>query len=154
MRKSNKKTDTYHYTECGLDYIHLSNGFTFHATPYGEGVSIDHVDMLHKVIAMFVVNRIPKLTGQEVRFLRTEMDLSQHKLAVLMGIDEQTIHRWEKDKTSVPQASDRLLRLLYHSFIQHKVNPIDICEALIHVPADIPHPMVFREHNNQWKEVT
>ena len=47
--------EPYHYTECGLDYVWLRNGFKRHETPYGSGVAITEADQLHKVIARAVV---------------------------------------------------------------------------------------------------
>ena len=48
-------TERYHYTECGLDYVYLVNGYTWHQTPYGRGVSIEDADGLHDAIALGVI---------------------------------------------------------------------------------------------------
>jgi putative transcriptional regulator len=46
----------YHYTECGLDNVWLTNGFTKKQTAYGEAVAIAHADALHKLLAEDLIN--------------------------------------------------------------------------------------------------
>ena len=53
------------------------------------------------------------LSGKELRFLRQEMLMSQATLAHLLDVSEQTVHRWEAEKTSCPRAADALIRRLY-----------------------------------------
>ncbi|MBM3451491.1 MAG: helix-turn-helix domain-containing protein, partial [Armatimonadetes bacterium] len=36
-----------------------------------------------------------RLTGAELRFLRRELNLSQRRLAELLGVEEQTVSLWE-----------------------------------------------------------
>lgn len=124
---SNKRL--YHYKECGLDYIYLANGFTFRRSPRGtEAVHIQDIEGLHKFIGLRIVNEKKALTGPEVRFLRHELGLSQQHLGVVLGVDAQTVARWEKgDSDRVSPAADRLIRLLYRQKIEG--NP-DICESL------------------------
>jgi len=33
-------TEIFHYTDCGLDYVYLANGYTVHETAHAKGVSI------------------------------------------------------------------------------------------------------------------
>jgi putative transcriptional regulator len=75
----------YHYTECGLRNIWLANGYHVHKTPYGKGMSIEHVESLQRAIAQSLVRKAARLTGAEFRFLRKEQDLSQKSLAGLIG---------------------------------------------------------------------
>ena len=62
------KTRSYHYRESGLPNIWLANGFAMHKTEYGEGVSIDNVEGLHKVVGMDLAECKPRLTGAEFRY--------------------------------------------------------------------------------------
>ena len=105
---------TYHYTESGLDYVYLENGYDIHETAYGSGVSFSDADTLDRVIASYTLSSAARLCGQEVRFLRALLDLSQTELAIKMGIKRLTITRWEsKPKTPIPGPADRLLRFIY-----------------------------------------
>ena len=103
----------HHYTECGLDYVYLDNGYVVHETAYGPAVEVEHADELDRQIALAVVNHQRSLTGQEVRFLRGLLDLTQTELAELLGKDAQSVARWERLKTAIPPTEDRALRQIY-----------------------------------------
>lgn len=91
----------YHYTDSGLDNIWLVGGVEHHDTPYGPATSIHDVDDLHQVIARDIIDS-PNMTGQEFRFLRIELDLSQKVLAQLLKATVQQVHRWENGKSEIP----------------------------------------------------
>lgn len=110
----------YHYTECGLMNIYLSNGYQFIETSRGKGVSINNIDGLNKAIGLFLISNKKDLTGRELRFLRHEMLMSQGTLASLLGMSEQAIRRWESDKVNIPKPSESLLRLLYREHVHNK----------------------------------
>ncbi len=101
----------YHYTESGLTNVWLANGYTIRKTKYGEGVSIQDSEGLHRALARALSNK-PRLTGTEVRFLRKEMGLSQRGLGELLGVTDQAVALWER-KGRLPKTADRLLRLIY-----------------------------------------
>lgn len=104
----------YHYTLCGLDYIYLSNGYHRHETPYGSGVAFEKADGLDAEIAAAVIFYPARLRGQEVRFMRSLLHLSQKKLAEKLGVKRVTVARWEgKPHTAIPGASDRMLRVSF-----------------------------------------
>jgi DNA-binding transcriptional regulator YiaG len=108
---------SYHYTDSGLDNVYLENGYTIHQTPYGEGVSIEDTDGLHQAIGQWLVSLPKPLTGAECRFLRLEMSMTQRDLAGSLGLEEQAVRRWEKNRDGhFNGAADRLLRVLYVSY--------------------------------------
>lgn len=107
-------TKMYHYTECGLDYIYLKDGFHYHETPYGKGVSFDDPDGLHDAIARTVLAMPRQLKGQEVRFLRSMLGVSQTSLATAIGTTRPSVARWEGDADKdIPGTADRALRMFY-----------------------------------------
>ena len=105
--------EPYHYTECGLDYVYLANGYTVHPSAYGDAVEVDHASALDRAIALAVIRHQRSLTGQEVRFLRGLLDLTQAELAELLGKDAQSVARWERMKNAIPPTEDRALRQIY-----------------------------------------
>lgn len=106
--------DTYHYTECGLDNVYLRCGYDIEDdAEYGEIVSIHDADELHRAIGDFLVRNKKILTGKELRFLRKEMDLTQAELGKWLGVTDQAVARWEKDKTDIPGSADYLIRTLF-----------------------------------------
>jgi putative transcriptional regulator len=108
----------YQYSESGLDNIFLENGYHYHPTPYGQGVSIQDTEGLHKAIGRWLISLRKRLNGAELRFLRLEMEATQRDLAEILGTKEQTLRLWEKNRTkSMPKTADRLLRALYSEYL-------------------------------------
>lgn len=111
-------TDTlYHYQGCGLENVWLRNGYEIRETPYGRAVAIENLSGLHKAIALAVVNKRAPLTGEEVRFLRTELDIPQRGLGEWLGKSDQAVALWEKGRQPVPEGVDYLLRHIYRQHI-------------------------------------
>src|ERR1700730_8979774 len=118
MRSEMEEADMYHYIESGLDNIFLENGFRVHKTPYGEGVSIENTEGLHKAIGRWLVALPKPLNGAELRFLRLEMEAPHRGLAAILGTKEQTLRLWERSrKKAMPGSADRLLRALYSEYV-------------------------------------
>jgi putative transcriptional regulator len=107
----------YHYTESGLDFVYLVKGVDYADAPHGKTVTIHNIDGLHKAIGRFLIEERKSLSGQEIRFLRHELLLSQGALAKIMGVEEQTVRRWEQDKVAIPRTADVSLRVLYSEHI-------------------------------------
>ncbi|MCZ6870839.1 MAG: transcriptional regulator [Gammaproteobacteria bacterium] len=104
----------YHYTNCGLDYVYLKNGYTIYETEEGGGVAIEGADGLHAAIARAIVTAPHILRGQELRYLRSMLDISQSGLGEVLGVSRPTIARWEGlPQEPISASSDRTLRLFY-----------------------------------------
>lgn len=50
------------------------------------------------------------MNGKEIRFLRTEMGMTQSELGKLLHRDKQTVARWEKSRMNIDPAQDMLVR--------------------------------------------
>lgn len=103
---------TYHYTECGLDNVFIEGMNTVQDHAGEETITIPAVGMLHKVIAEGIVSLPSKMSGRELRFLRTEMGLTQEKLAEVLKVTLLTISRWEREETSIKDTAEMLIRLM------------------------------------------
>ena len=112
-REENMHDERYHYLESGLDDVYLVNGFKRFSSSRGTSIAISDVDQLHEVIGMYLCRQRKELRGSEIRFPRQEMLMSQSTLARLLEVTEQTIHRWEAEKSRMPRAAEAIVRLLY-----------------------------------------
>ena len=138
----------YHYTESGLRYTWLKNGVTRRKTAYGVATSIQDVDSLHKVIGRTLAQK-SHLTGTEFRFLRKELDLSQDRLAHLIGTTEQTIALWEK-QGKIPKAAGRMLRAIYLETIDRNVKLKEMSEHTADLGWRDKEKMVFHDTGHGW----
>ncbi|MGI9276235.1 MAG: helix-turn-helix domain-containing protein [Endozoicomonas sp.] len=142
----------HHYTECGLSYVYLENGFVQDSIEGEEYVGIDDIDSLHETIGRFVVDKQSTLEGQEVRFLRIEMNMSQKGLGALLGVEDQTIARWEKDQTAIPRTADVLLRSLYLESINRESHIGHLLKVLAESETrEAMQDLRLREVENQWQ---
>ncbi len=102
----------YHYTECGLDNVILVGVILVEDADGEETVHIPHINQLHKTIAKGIIDRPAGMSGKELRFLRTEMGMTQAELAELLHRDAQSIARWEKGEVEIDGNAETVVRLL------------------------------------------
>ena len=146
-------SELYHYTECGLDYVFLVNGFVVHDTGYGPAVEVGHADRLDRQIAEAIIDHQGPLTGQEVRFLRGLLDLTQAELGDLLGKDAQSVARWERSKTAIPPTEDRALRQIYLEETGHLVKFVETARRVSTIKTRI-HSVTFRElPQGDWEKL-
>jgi DNA-binding transcriptional regulator YiaG len=144
-------TDEYHYTECGIDYIYLVDGYEFVDTPQGRQVVVQNIDGLHAAIGKFLVNHKKDLTGDDVRFLRHEMLMSQATLAKLLDVGEQTVHRWETGKTEASKPASALIRLLYREQNGGNKEIQGSLKRIADLEDEIDETLRLMETNEGWK---
>ncbi|ONF45542.1 helix-turn-helix domain-containing protein [Methylobacterium radiotolerans] len=143
----------YHYEESGLENVYLENGYTIHQTTYGEGVSIQDTEGLHKAIGRCIVSEPNRISGAELRFLRLEMELTQRALAGLLGSAEQNVRNWEKvRKRPIPGAADRLLRALYTEYVDGRSDVRRMVDRLAELDCVEVENMRFRETDRGWQK--
>ena len=150
-RRGDPKIPPLHYRECGLDDVFLVSGYRREETPYGAAVVIEDQDGLHKAIAHHLVTGRKLLSGREIRFLRKRMDWTQADLARLIGVDAQTVARWEKGESRVPGPADRIIRVAYREFADDPVGVIELLKELEAADAAIPDRRLFEETPSGWK---
>jgi DNA-binding transcriptional regulator YiaG len=102
----------YKYTECGLDNVTIKNMPAIVDDAGEEVYEIRNVLGLHRVIATCIVRHPRGISPKELRFLRTEMGLTQAELAEIVKKDHQTIGRWERGETPIDQNAEALIRLM------------------------------------------
>lgn len=149
----------YHYTECGLENIYLINGFKITNTYEIEEIFIHNIHGLHNAIGMTLISKSGLLLGEEIKFIRTTMDLSQTTLARILGITYQSVLAWEKNKTPISKTADYLLRAIFFSYlnmeesqtIYEKINEIADLDAKLNKNENMI--VEFEEISDEWRMV-
>lgn len=103
----------YQYTECGLSDVYLHNVDVVQDDHGEETYRIINVLSLHKLIASVIIDRSRgSMTGEEFRFLRSEMGFTQEEMGKKLGRDRATIGRWERGAAIVGPAAETVMKLL------------------------------------------
>ena len=141
----------YHYTDGGLRNVWLANGFQIKKTPFGDAVTFHDSDGLTQAICQALAAKIGVLTGVELRYIRSAgMGLSQPVLGKLMGIDGQSIARWEKSG-KVPRWADKLVRLMYAAQAQGNEPICRVMERIKTVERIVRQRIVVQEDHGHWR---
>lgn len=101
----------YRYTECGLDNVVIHGAKMIVDDDGEEVVYIPNITGLHKLITEIILTRGSSMTGQELRFLRTEMGMTQAELAQLVHREPLSISRWERGECPIDSNAEALIRL-------------------------------------------
>ena len=105
------KMAAYQYTECGLDNV-IIEGISIDTDDEGdECVEIPHIHELHRSIAEAIINHKKGMSGDELRFLRTEMGMTQAELAKLVHRERLTVSRWERGEGDIDSTGEALVRI-------------------------------------------
>lgn len=151
-------TEVYHYTGCGLDYVYLLDGYDVKETRHGKGVAIKDIAELHEAIALDVVSRPDPLRGQEVKFLRSMLRLSQAGIARVLRQQRGCVARWEADREKdIPGAADSALRMFYalkagrHELAERLVDVLTELDELEHQVPTNREVASFRDGDGGWR---
>ena len=147
----------YHYTASGLDWVYLENGYEVRETKHGRGVAIQNVDGLYCAIMRAIIVAPWRLRGQEVRFLRARLGLSQSGLAKILRTKRLTVARWEAAPEKVITGpADTALRLYCAAYECGDETAHRIAELLTELD-DLEHRAVAEEHfrsvNDNWERL-
>lgn len=104
-------TQRYHYTECGLPDVWI-DGWHVEDDAGEETIRIPNVRSLHRLISEGIVTSVGTLTGPEIRYLRTEMGLTQTQLGELVHRERLTVSRWERGESTLDGATEAYIRIL------------------------------------------
>ena len=116
------ETDAYHYTECGLPNVWIQGAFMIDDDGE-ETICIRNPHGLHRLIARKLIESKGRLTGSELRFLRSEMGLTRTQLGELLHRERLTVSRWETGRTRIDGATEALVRI--YATIKLGLGPVD-----------------------------
>jgi DNA-binding transcriptional regulator YiaG len=142
----------FHFTASGLSNVWLLNGFTIEVTPHGEGVRIEDVDGLHKALAHAIVTAKAAFTGEELRFLRKYLQLSQAGLGRLLGLSDQSIARWEKGQGAIDPSAERLVRMVVRERLGEDADWIEALNDLAELDEATHGRLELRRDGVAWRE--
>jgi DNA-binding transcriptional regulator YiaG len=104
--------EAYHYTESGLDNVMVYGVEPCIDDDGDKVITISNARGLHRAIAQAIVTHGAGISGKELRFLRTEIGMTQTELAKVVHHDAQSIARWEKSECPIAPTAEALIRLL------------------------------------------
>ncbi len=101
----------YHYVESGLDNVFIEGIGVLIDDNGDEVVTIPNINGLHRAIALGVIRKTSGMSGRELRFIRTEMGLTQAQLATVLHREPLTISRWERGECPIEPNAEAVIRL-------------------------------------------
>lgn len=145
----------YHYTDGGLRNVWLANGYEVRETPFGDAVAIRDLQGLSEAICHALVRKTGPLTRTELRYIRTSGLLrSQAALGSALGVDAQTVARWEKE-TRIPVMADKMIRLIYLEHASGSLRLKSAFETLRAVEQAMngprPHRVILESRDAHWE---
>lgn len=150
------RSDLFHYVQSGLDDVWLTSGFELVETEYGSGFRIAHADELHEAIAKSIIHGNRRLRGQEARFLRTQLNLSQEGMAKILGVDRATVIRWERTRErpltmmqDIAVRTTYAARLASDDFLLSVIKTLQDADEEAH--GDV-YRQVFETSNHGWRQ--
>lgn len=103
----------YRFAESGLDNVVLKNIEVLVCDQCKtETPRLPRLNDLMRTIALGLITKPYKLEGQEIRFLRKFLGLSNEEFAAILDVDKSHLSRVENGATPVSATADRLVRLV------------------------------------------
>jgi DNA-binding transcriptional regulator YiaG len=150
----------YHLTGIGLPNVYLLNGVEIEDDPdYGQLVTIADIHNLHHAIGFHIATKSEPMTGDEFRFLRKQMQMTQVALASRLRLDVQTVANYEKGKTKNKNIgpADPAMRMIFALHIIPAEVHADFIKGLMDAIATLlPKPkmpeLVRRKIAGRWHD--
>ncbi|HWO25770.1 MAG TPA: hypothetical protein VNO30_43845 [Kofleriaceae bacterium] len=113
-----------------------------------DGVTFQSLSQLIDVAARTVVAKQGRLSGAEVRFLRSFLDLEGAELAETLGSNPSTVSRWENDRQPIGRHADLFLRAL----VLLELGETTSASYFRQIAKDIvePQPLAFEYRDGVW----
>ena len=146
-------TESMRYLGCGLDNVYLANGYEIRQLASGEEVLyIEDIPGLHRAIASVIVDSPLDLDAPMFKFLRKEQDMSQRKLADVLGVEEQTVSNWERAKTPIPKYAALFIRTIAKERCSNNAELVAMIEQMNELDRERHHNEIRLEmsRNAEW----
>ena len=101
----------YDFRESGLDYVVLNNIALITCSTCGnQDPIIRNPKKLMGKLVIAVASKPERLEGQDVRFIRKQLVMTQEAFAKLIHVDKTTVSKWENNADQVGLPNDLLIR--------------------------------------------
>lgn len=153
------REEPFQFADSGLSYVYLI-GIKYYTCECGRVTAdIPAVKELMQLIARDLLRKPSSLTGEEIRFLRKRLGKKQADFAKEIGIEPETLSRYENDKLAVSETADKLIRLYFIVFAEDDQNLLTARKALQDLLAEWrvtsgPKKIVAKVTDNEWEEVS
>ena len=104
---------SYSFRESGLGNVVLQGIEIIRCPKCGnEDPIIPRLDDLMGALAYGVIMKPYRLTGEEIRFLRKYVQMTQDEFSRILRVDKTTLSKWETNDDRIGEQSDLLVRLV------------------------------------------
>jgi putative zinc finger/helix-turn-helix YgiT family protein len=104
---------SYPYKESGLKNVTLSGIELIRCRKCGHvDPVIPRLNELHRALALAVASQPFRLQGEDVRYLRKYLGMTQETFAELLHIHKSNLSKWENNEDKIGEQSDRLIRIV------------------------------------------
>jgi DNA-binding transcriptional regulator YiaG len=136
----------------GLD-VYIQWGYRLEQRAGTEVIAYEDLDGLYLALGQAIASRHGRMTGEELRFLRKQLGLTQEQVGAMGEKGAQVAAKWEKGELQVPRAEATLLRLHWlNRFAKKSVR--EMLERSAEVAALTMAPCyVFRRDGKSWIKV-
>jgi putative zinc finger/helix-turn-helix YgiT family protein len=140
------------FIESGLPYVVLKGVEVRTCHDCGEQeIGIPYLEGLLSTLAETLAAGKARLKGAEVRFLRKHLELSGCEFAAVMGVEPETVSRWENDRQPISKTAERLLRLIVRVHGPRRKQDVSFLRALASKPAKRPPRLSFAVQDERWE---
>jgi len=145
----------FHFVDSGLSSVYLIGIRYFECTCGKITVEIPAVKQLMQVIARDILEKPASLAGEEIRFLRKRLGKKQAELAHELGIEPETLSRYENGHQPISESNDKLLRFHYVFNSEDEVLLAQVKESLRELMLEWsacsqPKEIVAAVRDNTW----
>lgn len=146
----------FHFVDSGLSDVYLI-GIKYYTCECGRVIAdIPTIKQLMQLIARDVLSKPTSLSGEEVRFLRKRLGKKQVDFAHEIGLEPETLSRYENEKAPISETSDKIVRLYYVAFSKdpNLEEARKALEELLREWRVSSHPqrIVKEIHDNEWHD--
>lgn len=143
----------FHYVACGLPNVWLENGYRETTLVDGStAFSIDDIKDLHVAIGRSLTQKEGILSGDEFRFIRSELRMSRRTMAEVVGMSPETIKKWESGENPIPKTADVAVRGLFLESLKEVSTVKGLLELINHIEKKQQQELRFKDTDHGWCE--